>query len=107
MNSSEPSPSPAPAASSASAHRSPSAQARKFDLISIGAVFAGSLVYGWAYVGMEKLRTMAPDPSAPIWSGYGRWVRLTQLSLLGQGLIGLGILVGVGAAWHHRRRRRE
>ena len=67
----------------------------------------GALVYGWAYLGMEELRTMTHDPSAPIWSGYVRWVRLTQLSWLGQGLVGLGILLGVGAAWYHRRRRRE
>lgn len=74
-------------------------------MASLVLVIAGGACYLWAYAGMRALRQAAHDPTAELFAGYTRFVRLTQLSILGLVVVGLGVLVGIGAALHARRAR--
>jgi hypothetical protein len=78
---------------------------RMIDVASLVLVVGGAVCYVWAYAGMRALRVAVHDPNAAIFAGYVRFVRLTQLSILGLIMIGLGVVVGVGAAIHARRVR--
>lgn len=80
-----------------------SRRSRIIDLVSLVLVVAGAACYVWAYQEMEELRTSVHDPKAPIFAGYTRFVRLTQLSYAALGAVALGVLVGLGAALHARR----
>jgi hypothetical protein len=73
------------------------------DVASVALVLVGAICYVWAYAEMSVLRDATHDPKAPIFAGYTRFVRLTQLSWLGLGTITVGVLVGIGAAMHARR----
>jgi hypothetical protein len=75
------------------------------DVASLVLVVAGVGCYLWAYAGMHALRGSVYDPRAEIFAGYTRFVRLWQLSVVGLVAVGLGVLVGVGAAIHARRDR--
>jgi hypothetical protein len=75
--------------------------------VSLALAVLGAALYIWAYVEMEALRTASHDPSAPIFAGYVRFVRLMQLSYVGLGAVCLGIIVAIGAAMHARRKRAE
>jgi hypothetical protein len=81
-------------------------RSRILDLISLILVVLGAAAYVWTYMQMEALRTAVHDPDAPIFAGYVRFVRLMQLNYLGLGLVGVGLLLGVGAAVHARRARK-
>lgn len=81
-------------------------RSRILDAWSVGLVLAGAVAFVWTYVQMEGLRNAVHDPEAPLFAGYARFARLMQLSYVGLGLVGLGLLVGVGAALHARRARR-
>jgi hypothetical protein len=78
---------------------------RLIDVASLVLVVAGSGCYLLAYAGMRALQASIHDPSAAIFAGYVRFVRLWQLSVVGLIAVGLGVLVGVGAAIHARRDR--
>ncbi|HEY8175211.1 MAG TPA: hypothetical protein VIF32_05950 [Gemmatimonadaceae bacterium] len=78
---------------------------RMIDVASLALVVAGASCYVWAYWGMTALRLAAHDPNAAIFAGYTRFVRFYQLSVVGLTVVGLGVVVGVGAAIHARRVR--
>ena len=78
---------------------------RIIDVVSLVLVVAGAACYLWAYAGMQALRQTSHDPNAAIFAGYTRFVRLWQLSVVGLVAVGLGVLVGIGAALHARRLR--
>ncbi|MEX2178448.1 MAG: hypothetical protein WD801_07040 [Gemmatimonadaceae bacterium] len=82
-----------------------SRRARAFDLLSMTLVVTGTAAYLWAFAGMRTLRDAPHDPSAAIYAGYVRYVRLTQLSWVALGTICIGVVVGIGAALYHRRGR--
>ena len=73
------------------------------DVLSLVLVVSGVGCYAWSYVGMRALRASVHDPSAELFAGYTRYVRLWQLSVVGLTAVALGVLVGVWAALHSRR----
>jgi hypothetical protein len=78
---------------------------RMIDGASLVLVIAGAGCYLWAYAGMRALRVAAHDPNAALFAGYTRFMRFYQLSIVGLTAVGLGVVVGVGAAIHARRVR--
>ena len=76
---------------------------RLLDVASLVLVLAGATCVGGSYVGMRRLRDSAHDPKAPIFAGYTRHVRLTQLSYLGFGALAGGVMLAVYAAMHARK----
>jgi hypothetical protein len=80
---------------------------RIVDGVSLVLVLAGATCYVWAYLGMQALRDAAHDPTAPIFAGYMKFQRLSQISYAGLSAIALGVIVGIGAAVRARRRGRE
>lgn len=80
-----------------------SRNSRIIDLVSLVLVVAGAACYVWAYVGMEALRRAPHDPNAELFAAYTRYVRLSQLSIAGLVAVGLGVVVGIAAAFHARR----
>ncbi|HEU4993733.1 MAG TPA: hypothetical protein VFT29_02905 [Gemmatimonadaceae bacterium] len=82
-------------------------RSRVLDAWSVALVVVGAAAFVWTYVQMEGLRNAVHDPEAPLFAGYVRFVRLTRLSYVGLGLVGLGLLVGIGAALHARRAARR
>lgn len=76
---------------------------RMLDVASLVLLLGGAVCYVWAYLGMQALRDSTHDAAAPLFAGYTRYVRLSQVSILGLTAIALGILVGIYAAMHARR----
>lgn len=79
-----------------------SRRSRIIDAVSLALILAGGFCFSAAYVGMQRLRSAAHDPNAPIFAGYTRYVRLTQLSYLGIAAMAVGIVVAIYAALHAR-----
>lgn len=84
---------------------------RAIDLASLLLILAGAALYLRAYIGMEEIRT---SPEVPFARGTveafelsKRHVRLKQLSYVGLGLVGAGLVVGLSAAAHAHKIRRS
>lgn len=82
-----------------------SARSRRLDVMSVAMILLGGLCYGGAYAGMQALRAAPHDPNAPLFAGYTRYVRLTQLSYVGLAAVVVGVCIAVYAAVHARRER--
>ena len=77
---------------------------RMIDLASLVLVCAGGLLYLYAYLGMEDLRTRPYEEFVPheteVFALTGEHARLTRTSAIGLALCGAGVVAGLSAAAH-------
>lgn len=80
---------------------------RILDLVSLGLIVAGALLFGQAFLGMKQLRDQRDIAFVPgtteAFAALSRYYRLQRLSYLGAGLAFVGIGVALSAAWHNRK----
>ncbi|MFL5580694.1 MAG: hypothetical protein ACJ8AO_09980 [Gemmatimonadaceae bacterium] len=78
---------------------------RLLDLAALGLLAGGAALYGRAWAGMRVLqdRTGASPSFGAAMAEFDRWWRLSRVGIV---LLGVGVLVGVGAAVIAARRAR-
>lgn len=80
---------------------------RKLDIVSLIFVAVGAVLFVLAFLGMAELRdrrgTEFVRGTVEAYAALNRYYRLQTLSRLGMGIAGLGVLIGLSAAWHNRR----
>lgn len=77
---------------------------RIIDVMSLTLICVGALVYLFAFVRMEAMRTRPYQEFVPFqtepFARTREHARLTRVSHVGLGLCGVGVLVGLSAAAH-------
>jgi hypothetical protein len=84
---------------------------RKLDIVSLIFVAVGATLFVLAFLGMAELRDLRDTGfvrgTAEAYAALNRYYRLQTLSRLGMGMAGLGVVIGLSAAWHNRRFGKE
>lgn len=80
---------------------------RILDVVSLGLIVAGAVLFAQAFLGMKQLRDQRDVGFVPgtseAYAALNQYYRLQRLSYLGAGLAVVGIGVALSAAWHNRK----